>query len=454
MAGWISIVSARMKALLADTLFKRLFALMWLALVISHAVAWLVVTRNGPSGGRLPTFPSLPPVSFAQRAGPPAGVGPGASRAGAGDARRPGVPGMPGGNGAPPDWRGGPGNGPAGMNGPGGPGGPPPFAGQGGPGMNGFPPMAPDAARAQPPGGPGTAANGARGFGLSTSQALLDYGIRLLIIGLAAWFGARWLSAPMRRLQQASRTLGQSLSRNEAAPQVDERTGTVEVRETAHVFNEMSRQLSDQVNSRALLVAAISHDLRTPLTRIRMRLEASEGDPLTARSIADIHEMDDLIESALEVFRGAGAHDEPAETTDVHALVQAIVDDLADLGQPVSVRGLPAPALVQTTALRRVVSNLVNNALRYGKTASVSVQPQGDAVHVVIEDEGPGIPEAQLDAVMKPFYRLDTSRNRLTGGSGLGLYIARDLIARQGGALTLANRPEGGLRATIALKAS
>ena len=451
MAGWISIVSARMKALLADTLFKRLFALMWLALVISHAVAWLVVTRNAPSMGQLPTFPSLPPVSFGQRAAPAsAPAGPGASGAGTGasDAREP--QGMPGGNrgdGAPPDWRGGPGGpgGPGGMRGPGGPGGPggppPQFAGQGGPGTNGFPPTAPDAAPGDAP----------RGSGLTTSQALLDYGIRLLIIGLAAWLGARWLSAPMRRLQQASRTLGQSLARNEAPPQVDERAGTVEVRETAHVFNEMSRQLSDQVNSRSLLVAAISHDLRTPLTRIRMRLEASEGDPLTARSIADIHEMDDLIESALQVFRGAGAHDEPAETTDVHALVQAIVDDLADLGQPVSVRGEPSPARVQISALRRVVANLVNNALRYGKTASVSVQPQGDAIQVVIDDEGPGIPEAQLDAVTRPFYRLDTSRNRLTGGSGLGLYIARDLIARQGGTLTLANRVEGGLRATITL---
>ena len=162
--------------------------------------------------------------------------------------------------------------------------------------------------------------------------------------------------------------------------------------------------------------------------------------------------MDDLIESALEVFRGASTREEPSETTDVHALVQAIVDDLADLGQPVSVRGEPAHAHVQAGGLRRVVSNLVNNALRYGKRAQVSVHPLGDAIHIVIEDEGPGIPEAQLEAVLKPFYRLDTSRNRLTGGSGLGLYIARDLIARQGGSLALANRPEGGLRATIELQ--
>ena len=437
-----------MKALLADTLFKRLFALMWLALVISHAVAFLVVTRSLPGGGasRMPTFPSLPPMSFGQRANP----APVRASAPATPADRPGARQDGGG---PPGWNGQPGfggpggpgdpNGPGGMGGPGnGPGGPMPFPGVRANAGGGMP------ASPQPPGAPG---NAAPGMGLSTSMALLDYGIRLFIIGLAAWLGARWLSSPMRRLQAASRTLGQSLARNEPPPPVDERAGTVEVRETAHVFNEMSRQLSDQVNSRALLVAAISHDLRTPLTRIRMRLESSEDDPLTARSIADIHEMDDLIESALEVFRGASTHEEPSEVTDVHALVQAIVDDLADLGQPVSVRGTAAPARVQAVGLRRVVSNLVNNALRYGKCAHVAVQPLDGAIRIVIEDEGPGIPEAQLEAVMKPFYRLDTSRNRLTGGSGLGLYIARDLIARQGGSLTLANRAEGGLRAVITL---
>ena len=433
----------RVRALLADTLFKRLFALMWLALVVSHLVAFLVVTRSGPDmAGRLPTFPSLPPFSFSSRmpahalASAPVTEAP-ANRTSP-PADRPG--------GGPPDWRGGPGD----MGGPGGPGGPPPFRDAGrdpGAAPQGPPGGAPNANS----GGPRAAAGATRGVGLSTSMAFLDYGIRLVIIGLAAWFGARWLSAPMRRLQAASRTLGQSLARNATPPQIDERGGTVEVREAAHVFNEMSRQLSDQVNSRALLVAAISHDLRTPLTRIRMRLESSEGDPLTARSIADIHEMDDLIESALEVFRDASTHEEASESTDVHALVQALIDDLADLGQPVGVRGEPAPARVRAASLRRVVSNLVNNALRYGKRADVIVQALPAAVHIVIEDEGPGIPEAQLDAVMQPFFRLESSRSRLTGGSGLGLYIARDLIARQGGTLTLANRAEGGLRATIRL---
>jgi signal transduction histidine kinase len=285
---------------------------------------------------------------------------------------------------------------------------------------------------------------------IPATVVLLDYGIRFVIIGLAAWLGARWLSRPVRKLAAASRSLHETLVRNGTPGQVDERSGTVEVREAARVFNEMSHQLVELVNARALLVAAISHDLRTPLARIRMRLEAHEGDALAQRSIADIHEMDDLIESALEVFRGPG-HEEAAQVTDVLALVQSLTDDLAGLGQPVTVQGAAALARVHPVALRRVVGNLVNNALRYGERAELQVRAQGKDVEIVIDDFGPGIPPSQLEAVMRPFFRLEGSRNRATGGSGLGLYIARDLVLRQGGVLTLANREEGGLRATIAL---
>jgi len=411
-----------MKRWLADTLFKRLFALMWLALVVSHAVAFLVVTHNRgmPPGGHLPVFPSLPPFPTSPQGAPdlPAQAPRMARGPDFGGPGRPPVSDDRGGGMPPPDERAGPGA--------------PPES------------IALPVARA-------LAMPFARASrGLPASLVLLDYGIRFVIIGLAAWLGARWLSRPMRKLAAASRSLHESLARNGLPAPLDERNGTVEVRETAHVFNEMSRQLGELVNSRALLVAAISHDLRTPLTRIRMRLEANENDPLAARSIADVHEMDDLIESALEVFRGPG-HEEVAQVTDVLALVQSLTDDLADLGQPVTVLGLPALARVHPVALRRVVSNLVNNALRYGVRAEVLVSTHGAEVEVIVDDFGPGIPQAQLEAVMRPFFRLESSRNRLTGGSGLGLYIARDLLTRQGGTLLLANRPEGGLRAKITL---
>jgi signal transduction histidine kinase len=370
-----------MKRWWSDTLFKRLFALMWLALVVSHVVAFVVVTHRAGFDpaihGPLPTFPSLPPW-----------------------------PGMH----APP-----------------------------GPGM----PAHGDGL--QPP-GPGPA-------GLPAGAVLVDYGIRLVIIGVAAWLGARWLALPMRRLATASRSLGPSLAGNGSPPRLDEDTGTIEVRETARVFNEMSRQLAELVRARALLVAAISHDLRTPLTRIRMRLEADADDPATMRSIADIREMDELIESALEIFRGPLQAEAPV-MTDVRALVQSLADDLAELGQPVEMQGSPALARVHPAALRRAVANLVDNALRYGDRARVHVGTQGETVEITIDDDGPGIPEDRLEAVMQPFVRLETSRNRASGGTGLGLYIARDLVSRLGGAIILANRAEGGLRATLTLPAA
>ncbi|MED5621943.1 ATP-binding protein [Ideonella sp. BN130291] len=160
--------------------------------------------------------------------------------------------------------------------------------------------------------------------------------------------------------------------------------------------------------------------------------------------------MDSLIETALEVFRGATLQ-EPPQRTDVFALVQAITDDLAELKQPVSLAGRSAVALVQPMALRRVLVNLVGNALRHGQRADVTVHSEPKAVRITVDDQGPGIPPEALESVMQPFFRLDASRSRDTGGCGLGLYIARELVVRHGGSLTLENRPQGGLRATVLL---
>jgi len=233
-------------------------------------------------------------------------------------------------------------------------------------------------------------------------------------------------------------------------PKLDEQRGTVEVREAAHVFNAMARRLDEQFRGRALMVAAISHDLRTPLTRVRMRLESLEGEPAAQRCIADIREMNGLIDTVLEVFREASAS-EPVRSTDVLAMAVSLGDDLVEQGHAVTVDGHAAIVEAQPGALRRALSNLLNNAVRYGERAQVQVSSGGEGVHVDIDDAGPGIPHDQLEAVFQPFYRLDSSRSRETGGTGLGLYIARDLLQRQRGTLTLANRREGGLRASIFL---
>jgi protein-histidine pros-kinase len=163
--------------------------------------------------------------------------------------------------------------------------------------------------------------------------------------------------------------------------------------------------------------------------------------------------MNELIDSTLEMFRGEGYAEAP-RSTDVLALVQALADDLVEQGHAVSVDGMPAIATVQPAALRRALANLLSNAVRYGERAAVRVLRDETGLTLLVDDDGPGIPQAQMDAVFEPFYRVESSRSRGTGGAGLGLYIARDLVRRQGGRLALANRAEGGLRAVVFLPRS
>jgi len=364
-----------MKSWLDDTLFKRLFLLMWVALVFGHLAGFLSVQQflpqpdGMPRAGGMPPMPSLPPMSE------PSGLG--------------GTP-----DGGPPD-------------------------------------------------------GDAPGYWLWIDQL-----VRGLVIGVAAWFGARWLSAPMRQLADASRALGQALGSRRPAPTLDEHSGTLEVRQTAEVFNAMSQRLHEQFGAQALLMAAISHDLRTPLTRLRLRLEQMDAHPYNERCIADVREMDQMITSVLEMMQ---LTHEPAEQqqVDVGALVQSITDDLIEQGQAVSWQAAAdTQATVvpgQSVALNRVIGNLVSNALRHAGSAEVTVHALPDQVSVVVEDRGPGIPADQLEAVFQPFYRTDASRSKQTGGHGLGLYIARDLARRHGGEVTLSNRPGGGLRAELLL---
>ncbi len=283
---------------------------------------------------------------------------------------------------------------------------------------------------------------------------LADYGLRLLLIALAAGWGARWLARPVARMTAAARSLGAGVARGQAPAPLDENQGTVEVRDAAAVFNQMAAQLAQEFRARGLLMASISHDLRTPLTRMRIRLENLLPNPMALRCIEDIHEMDGLIDGAIAVFRADGAGDEAPQATDILALVQALTDDLVETGQPVQLHGDSVVAAVKPAALRRAVSNLIGNALRYSGAAEVSVRANGGAAggaRILIEDRGPGIPEDQLDRVLEPFYRVDPSRSRDTGGAGLGLHIARSLLQGQGATLNLSNRPGGGLRVDITL---
>jgi len=396
-----------------DTLARRIFLLLWVTLVAAQALAIGAVTwvRGDFNVARMPGAPTLPPLPGLMRG--PQGQPP--QQPGSSDLHEPALPGdLPPPAGEPRDFEHEP---------------PPPT-----------------------PKGPWRGPFRA----LSAWELTLDYGIRLLVTGLAAWIASRWLARPMRDLVRASQALGQSLHKQEPLPLLDERRGTLEVRESAQVFNAMARQLRRQFNERGLMVAAISHDLRTPLTRLRMRLETLDIEELQRqRSVEDIREMNALVDAVMELFRGDGpGAAEPLQDLDLGALAQALTDDLLEQAMPVRFEdpGEPVLAKGQPMALRRVLGNLVGNAVRYGGSAEVRVGRDAQGVWLRVTDSGPGIPQAQLEAVFEPFYRLEESRNRHTGGAGLGLYIARELTLRQRGSLVLSNRPEGGLMAEVRLQ--
>lgn len=273
----------------------------------------------------------------------------------------------------------------------------------------------------------------------------VDYGVRLLVIALGAALCARWLAAPMRRLAEASGQLSQGLRPGQAPPALDERHGSREVRTTAQVFNQMAERLQAQFDARGLQMAAVSHDLRTPLTRLRMRLESLDA-PIAAAAIADIREMNALIDSSLAVLREQREAAPPA-VIDLVALAQAAVDDFAEQGHDVALdTATPVRARAHPVALRRIVDNLLGNALRYGRQVRISIEPGAGGVALQVDDDGPGIAPERIEEALQPWVRLGPDDGV---GQGLGLAIARDLAERDGGRLTLANRAEGGLRASL-----
>lgn len=274
---------------------------------------------------------------------------------------------------------------------------------------------------------------------------VVDIGVRLLALMLAAWVGARWLSKPIDRLASAARELGQNIDR----PPLPE-DGTTECREASRVFNQMQARIRQQLEERDRFVAAVSHDLRTPLTRLRLRAE-SLADAEDRRQFGrDIVEMDEMITATLDHLRGV-ADPEPLVWLDVKALVDSLADDQQACGHWVPVHGRAGPLRVQASALRRCLGNLVGNAIRYGGQAEVFLWDTGDEVGIEVRDHGPGLPEAELERVMAPFYRVEGSRNRHHGGVGLGLSIARDIALRHQGSLQLRNAAGGGLLAVVVL---
>jgi signal transduction histidine kinase len=276
----------------------------------------------------------------------------------------------------------------------------------------------------------------------------------VLAAALTIW-AVRRLTAPVRTLAAAAEALGRDVN----APPLPE-DGPSEIAAASSAFNTMAARIRRFVEDRTLLLTAIGHDLRTPITRMRLRAEFMEDDDQRAKMLSDLDEMEAMV-SATIAFGRIASPNEPVSPIDLAELLRTVLDEAGDAAPEVAdkLRYFGPDhwtVRVRPQAFKRALTNLIGNAIKYGGTALVRlVLPNrpGDSLRIEIADNGPGIPPSEMERVMQPFQRLETSRNRETGGVGLGLPIARDIARAHGGDLTLANRHEGGARVTLTLPA-
>ena len=265
-----------------------------------------------------------------------------------------------------------------------------------------------------------------------------------LVLGVVLYLMARTITRPLTDLAHAADAVGRG---GRQAPLRE--SGARELREATHAFNVMQERLHRYLDSRTQVLAALSHDLRTPLTRLKLRVETLDDDSLRERFGADLDEMIAMVANCLNLFKGLD--DEPPQPTDVGALLADLRREFAELGGTVEIEGgAKASVVVKPQALKRCLTNLLSNAIKYGDRATVVVEDGADLVLRVL-DEGPGIPAESLEQVFEPFFRLESSRNSTTGGVGLGLGIARDIAQAHGGSLVLRNRSPHGLEAVLTL---
>ncbi len=265
-------------------------------------------------------------------------------------------------------------------------------------------------------------------------------------LSLVSVLVARRVARPLERLADTAERIGRG---EDAGPVPEE--GADDIRRTATAFNRMQSRIRRFVEDRTRMMAAISHDLRTPITSLRLRAEFIEDTETKEKLIATLDEMKAMTESAL-AFAREEATLEPTRAVDMDALVESLCEDLADLGWNVScVDGERVTWRCRPDAVRRALRNLIENAVRYGERAQVRLEVTADSLDILVEDEGPGIPAEHQERVFSPFVRLESSRNRTTGGVGLGLAIARTIARSHGGEILVDNREEGGLRAILRL---
>lgn len=270
----------------------------------------------------------------------------------------------------------------------------------------------------------------------------------VLMVGTAAYVLMGRATRPIRLFAAQASEVGRQLD----APPLDE-TGPADVRAAARAFNQMQDRLRRLISGRTQMLAAISHDMRTPLTRLRLRIELLEAGTERDRLLRTLEEMETMVLSVLQ-FIGGSTPAEPPRDIDITALVDSICMDMAATGLPVAFEGPSSPLCLRCrpAVLRRAVENLIDNAVRYGRLARVRIAHDDDKVRIMIRDEGPGVPEESMEQIVQPFVRGEASRSRDTGGHGLGLSTALTIAHAHGGDLLLENLPDsGGFRATIVL---
>jgi signal transduction histidine kinase len=274
----------------------------------------------------------------------------------------------------------------------------------------------------------------------------LTLAVLLGAVLVLSFVAVRWVTRPLHVLADAAEALGRDINR----PALSEE-GPLEIQQAARAFNTMQTRLSRFIEDRTRILAAMSHDLKTPITRMRLRADLLDDEELRQRFEADLKEMEAMVTHTLEFMRGLGGNEAP-QAVDVMALLESLQSDNEAMGRAMRVEGRARePYVAVVSLLKRCLGNLIDNAVLYGGAVTVKVEDTPQCLTLRILDEGPGIPDSELENVFEPFHRLESSRSRETGGTGLGLTIARNIAQTHGGDIVLRNRPGGGLEAVLTL---
>lgn len=277
-------------------------------------------------------------------------------------------------------------------------------------------------------------------------RLLLSLAVLLVAVIVLTLVAVRWVTRPLKTLADAAERLGADIEQ----PPLEE-GGPLEVSRAARAFNTMQQRLATFIRDRTRIFAAMSHDLKTPITRLRLRAELLDAPELRAKFAKDLEEMESMVSATLDFMRGVDNR-EAAQPMDIMALLESLQADARELDGKVKIEGhVLAPYRGHPQALKRCLRNLIDNAVRYGESATIRVEDSAVTLRISVRDEGPGIPENELERVFEPFHRLEGSRSRDTGGTGLGLGIARNIARAHGGDIILRNVPQGGLEAVLTL---